>query len=145
MRFSTRTRYGLRFLICLASSPQGQLVQLKDLAAKENISAGYLEQIIRSLKPLGILKSVRGATGGYKLAKEPQEIILEDVFTHLEGDISPVSCIIKNKESCERFEHCTARQFWEDLDKHLRSFLKDITLNDYLQKYGVGESCDILK
>ncbi len=141
MRFSTRTRYGLRFLTYLASCPQGQLVQLKNLAVKEGISAGYLEQIIRSLKPLGILQSVRGACGGYKLAKEPKDITLEDVFVHLEGEIAPVNCIAKSKDLCERFECCAARKFWEDLDTHMREFLKGVTLEGFLQKYGVHEDC----
>ncbi len=140
MRFSTRTRYGLRFLVYLASCPQGELVQLKDLANKENISAGYLEQIVRSLKPLGILESVRGAAGGYKLALNPRDVTLEDIFTHLEGDISPVACI-KTKEVCARFEHCSTRSFWEDLDKHMRSFLKNMSLYDYMLNYGLGEKC----
>ncbi len=141
MKFSTRTRYGLRFLVYLASCPQGQLVQLKDLAINENISAGYLEQIVRSLKPLGILESVRGAAGGYKLAHHPKDITLEDIFTHLEGDISPVACILETNEPCSRIEYCSTRRFWEDLNTHVRSFLRTMTLDDYIVKYGIGEKC----
>ncbi len=141
MRFSTRTRYGLRFLVYLASYPQGELVQLKNLALQEDISAGYLEQIIRSLKPLKILKSVRGASGGYRLAKDPKNITLEDIFMHLEGEIAPVSCILKKKDVCERYDCCSTRAFWEDLDGHLRSFLREMTLEDYVQKYGTQDVC----
>ncbi len=143
MKFSTRTRYGLRFLVHLASCPPGQLIQLKELAREENISAGYLEQIVRSLKPLGIMESVRGAAGGYALAQSPKDITLEDIFTHLEGDISPVSCIGNSNQSCTRFEVCTTRCFWEDLDVHIRSFLRTMTLHDFMVNYGIGEKCSI--
>ena len=76
MKFATRTRYGLRFLIRLASSPTDKLVQLGELAREENISPGYLEQIVRALRPLGILRSVRGAAGGYSLACKPEAVNL---------------------------------------------------------------------
>ncbi len=141
MRFSTRTRYGLRFLVYLAASPAGQLIQLKELARAEEISAGYLEQIVRSLKPLGIMDSVRGAAGGYVLAKDPKDITLEDIFTHLEGDISPVACVNNKTQACSRAQMCTARNFWQDMDAHLRKFLKSMTLQDYMLNYGIGEKC----
>ena len=63
MRFSTRTRYGLRFLLRLAAQPKDSLLQLGQVAREENISSGYLEQIVRALKPLGILRAVRGSGG----------------------------------------------------------------------------------
>ncbi len=138
MKFSTRTRYGLRFLVHLASCPQGQLVQLGELAKEEGISAGYLEQIVRHLKPLGIMNSVRGAAGGYTLACTPQDINMEQVFLHLEGDISPVNCL-NNKEQCARENFCTTRAFWDTLDQHFRDFLKNMTLQDVIDKYGTCE------
>ena len=80
MRFSTRSRYGLRFLLRLAAQPKGQLLQLGQVARDENISPGYLEQIVRALKPLGILRAARGSGGGYALAKSPSKNNMEDVF-----------------------------------------------------------------
>ena len=69
MRYSTRTRYGLRFLINLAGRPAGACVQLAEIAREEGVSVKYLEQIVRVLRPAGILRSARGAKGGYALAK----------------------------------------------------------------------------
>lgn len=71
MRYSTRTRYGLRFLINLAGRPAGSCVQLAEIAREEGVSVKYLEQIVRVLRPAGILRSARGAKGGYALAKSP--------------------------------------------------------------------------
>ena len=105
MRFSTRTRYGLRFC-CGWRQPKDSLLQLGQVAREENISSGYLEQIVRALKPLGILRAVRGSGGGYALAKDPSEINMEDVFLHLEGEIAPVRCLTKGR-CCQREQQCS--------------------------------------
>lgn len=101
MRYSTRTRYGLRFLINLAGRPAGSCVQLAEIAREEGVSVKYLEQIVRVLRPAGILRSARGAKGGYALAKSPDVICMDEVFEHLEGHISPVECLYGTK-NCER-------------------------------------------
>ena len=130
MRFSTRTRYGLRFLIRLAST-QDLRLQLGVAAKEEKISSGYLEQIVRALRPLKILKAVRGVGGGYQLCKSPADIRLDDVIQALEGGISPVSCLTS---SCPRQDICTTREFWEDMDRHLRGYLHSKTLQDLVKK-----------
>lgn len=129
MKFSTRTRYGLRFLIRLAASPGEQLLQLGELARDEGISPGYLEQIVRALKPLGILRSVRGAAGGYALACPADQINMEQIFQHLEGEIAPVSCLTGSRP-CAREQVCSTRHFWEALDTHIRIFLRGMTLQE---------------
>ena len=129
MRFSTRTRYGLRFLIRLAST-QDLRLQLGVVAKEEKISSGYLEQIVRALRPLKILKAVRGVGGGYQLCKSPADIRLDDVIQALEGGISPVSCLTSY---CPRQDICTTREFWEDMDRHLRGYLHSKTLQDLVK------------
>ena len=130
MRFSTRTRYGLRFLIRLAST-QDLRLQLGVVAKEEKISSGYLEQIVRALRPLKILKAVRGVGGGYQLCKSPADIRLDDVIQALAGGISPVSCLTSY---CPRQDICTTREFWEDMDRHLRGYLHSKTLQDLVKK-----------
>lgn len=130
MRFSTRTRYGLRFLIRLAST-QDLRLQLGVVAKEEKISSGYLEQIVRALRPLKILKAVRGVGGGYQLCKSPADIRLDDVIQALERGISPVSCLTSY---CPRQDICTTREFWEDMDRHLRGYLHSKTLQDLVKK-----------
>ena len=128
MRYSTRTRYGLRFLINLAGRPAGSCVQLAEIAREEGVSVKYLEQIVRVLRPAGILRSARGAKGGYALAKSPDE-----VFEHLEGHISPVECLYGTK-NCEREGACPTRCFWRELDEHMRMFLKGMTLARFVER-----------
>lgn len=127
MHFSTRTRYGLRFLLCLAELPPGERIQLSQVGEKENISSGYLQQIARALRPLNILTAVRGADGGYGLNRPPEDINLEDVIVHLEGEISPVRCLTDN---CPRKDMCKTVSFWQQFDDHMRSFLRSKTLRD---------------
>ena len=131
MRFSTRTRYGLRFLLQLAALPKDGRLQLSQVAKTEQISSGYLEQIVRALRPLGILRGVRGSGGGYQLSRAPAEINLEDVFQNLEGELGPVRCL---HDKCTRSGTCTTRTFWENLDKHIRRYLRSITLQDLLER-----------
>ncbi|MDO4839328.1 MAG: Rrf2 family transcriptional regulator [Desulfovibrionaceae bacterium] len=128
MAFSTRTRYGLRFLLCLASLPEGERLQLNEIGKKENISSGYLQQIARALRPLNIMTAVRGTNGGYALNRRPEEINLEEVISYLEGDLSPVRCL--TEERCPRKANCTTFSFWKEYDDHIRSFLRSKTLKD---------------
>ncbi len=127
MLFSTRTRYGLRFLICLAKLPQGSIMRLCEVGEQEGISSGYLQQIARALRPLNILKAVCGAGGGYGLNVPADKINLEDGITHLEGGISPVHCLV---DDCPRKPSCSTISFWEDFDAHVRSYLRSRTLQD---------------
>ena len=127
MHFSTRTRYGLRFLLWLAELPKGERIQLSQVGERENISPGYLQQIARALRPLNILTAVRGAGGGYALNRAPDKINLEEVIVHLEGEISPVRCLTDN---CPRMNMCSTVAFWQQFDNHMRSFLRSKTLKD---------------
>lgn len=127
MHFSTRTRYGLRFLLCLAQLPQGERLQLSQIGEQEGISSGYLQQIARALRPMDILTAVRGAGGGYALNKPAEEINLEEVIRHLEGDISPVRCLSLD---CQRKNMCSTISFWKEFDDHMRVFLRSRTLKD---------------
>ncbi len=132
MRYSTRTRYGLRFIINLARREREVYVQLADIAHDEGISVKYLEQIVRALRPSGILRTARGAKGGYALAKAPHEITLDQLFLHLEGALAPIPCLEK-EGLCPRQGQCSSRGLWEALDKHMRDFLRNVTLEQLLE------------
>lgn len=127
----------MRFLVRLAGLPEGQLLRLATAAKEDDISAGYLEQIVRSLKPMGILKAVRGNGGGYCLAKDMDKINMEDVFSHLEGEIAPVECVSAKK--CEHENECGVRYFWQDMDTHTRQFLRQRSLGDVFRQCSAGK------
>ncbi len=130
MAFSTRTRYGLRLLLCLAKLPAGKHLQLNEIGRTEHISSGYLQQIARALRPMHIISAVRGSNGGYALNRPASEINMEEVFSYLEGNLSPVRCL--NDEPCARMDRCSTVNFWKEFDSHVRSFLRSKSLQDIL-------------
>lgn len=127
MRYSTRTRYGLRLLVNLASRPEGACVRLSEIAREEGISVKYLEQIVRALRPSGLLHSSRGARGGYALARPASEIFMDEVIACLEGHVSPMECL-HPETACSRREVCSTRDFWLEMDREIRNFLSGVPL-----------------
>ncbi len=109
-------------------------ILLKDIAKRQEISEGYLEQIVPSLKTAGLINSIRGAHGGYMLADEPSRISMIDVVTALEGALSLVECV-KTPESCSRADFCVTRELWKEMSNKMMDPLKSKTLEDLVRKH----------
>ncbi|MDO5154799.1 MAG: Rrf2 family transcriptional regulator [Eubacteriales bacterium] len=133
MKISTKGRYALRLMLDLAKHNTGELVRMKDIAQRENISEKYLEQIVTSLKKAGYVKSLRGAQGGYRLAKEPQEYTVGMILRLTEGDMAPVACLEGDTVDCERASVCTSLRLWTMLDDAIKSVIDHVTLQDMLE------------
>jgi Rrf2 family protein len=130
MKISTKGRYGLRALVDLCLHHQSNKpVLLRDVATRQKISRRYLERLFTSLKAVGILRSVRGASGGYILAKDPNEITAYDVLKALEGPITAVDCV-ENKEKCPMSSRCVTHRLWGDITKDITGRLKNLSLGD---------------
>lgn len=134
MRISTRTRYGTRLMLNLGLHYGKGPVLLKDIAKEEDISEKYLSQIIIPLKSAGLVRSIRGAHGGYMLAKEPSQITLKEIVGILEGDLSFVECV-KNPSVCNRTTLCTTRKIWNHLEEKIQEVLNRIKLSDLIQMH----------
>ena len=132
MKISTKGRYALRLLVDLAQHDDSGFVTLKDIAARQNISKKYLEQIVPVLNKANIVQSNRGFQGGYKLFKKPQEISVYDVLVATEGNLSCVTCLDANINTCPRKEDCATLFVWEGLNQVIEDYLKKITLQDIL-------------
>ena len=109
MKLSTKGRYGLRALIDLAQYGEQEAVSIQSISARQQISDSYLEQLVRKLKKAGLVTSVRGAQGGYRLARPAEEISVGDVLRALEGSIEAVSCQEGENPSCVGKDLCVAR------------------------------------
>ena len=133
MKLSTRTRYGIRAVLALAESYGKEPVQLKHIAAQQQISVKYLEQLMTMLKSAGIVSSVRGSKGGYILARPPNKITLSDCFNSLEGAVITVECV-KNGNYCSRADNCAAREVWAEIDTAVRTILQSTTLKDVVSR-----------
>ncbi len=129
MKLSTRTRYGMRALVDLALNSTGEPVQLKEIASRQQISLAYLEHLIIPLIAAGFIKSIRGARGGIKLAKQPQQIKLNEVMMVLEGPLAPVDCL-RDSKSCPRSGLCATQDIWDEMGKAMERVLESTTLQD---------------
>ena len=132
MKLSTRSRYGVRMMADLAENFGKKSVFLKDIAKREEISEKYLSIIIIPLRGAGLIQSMRGAHGGYTLAKRPEEITIKDIFDALEGKICLVECIDNPKE-CPRVGICPTRDIWSVLGEKIRETLSSVTLADLVK------------
>ena len=102
MRISTKGRYALRLMLDLAVHDTGENIALKTIAKRQDISGKYLEQIIGVLTKAGFVKSVRGSSGGYRLARSPKEYTIGDILRLTEGSLAPVACVEEGVENCPK-------------------------------------------
>ena len=129
MKLSTRCRYGTRAMVEIARNYGNGPTKRKDIAKSQDISEGYLENILSSLKEQNFLTTVRGADGGFVLEKSPSQIKLVEIVTALEGSICPVECIEK-PEVCDKVGRCVTRKAWQKLYDAQITALSEITLQD---------------
>lgn len=132
MKLSTRARYGLRAMLELALNyEQKEPTPLLQIAEKQLISVGYLEQMMTVLRKGGLVHSVRGAHGGYLLSREPASITAGEIVRCLEGQLGPTGCVsVEDQESCIKSEYCVTRQLWERVREAITSVLDSTTLAD---------------
>lgn len=131
MKLSTRSRYGLRLMLALARNYGNGNTFLKDIAREEDMSEKYLSLIIIPLKGVGLVNSVRGASGGYTLAREPSQITLKDIVEVLEGDCL-VDCL-KDPKACSKVSTCASRDVWAMLGGKISETLSSITLQQLVE------------
>lgn len=140
MRISTKGRYALRMMLDLALHNTGTPVRIKEIAARQDISDKYLEQIISVLNKAGYVRSVRGPQGGYLLTKPVEEYTVGMILRLTEGSLSPVECLDSELGSCERSADCVALLVYRKMDEAVNNVIDNITLADLvgwkLQKDG---------
>jgi len=117
----------VRAMLELALNSGKGPVPLRDLASRQEISAKYLEQLLIPLKGAGLVKSVRGARGGYMLARDPEHISLYDIVRSLEGPLAPVECV-QDPQFCDRVGGCTVHLVWGEMGAMLVDFLSNMSL-----------------
>jgi Rrf2 family protein len=132
MKISTRGRYGLRVLLELAGRQNQGPIQLKEVARMQQLSLNYIEHLIGPLVAAGMLKTIRGVSGGVMLAKKPEDIRISDVIFLYEGSNAPVECV-DNPQSCNRSNTCVTRDLWCELKTAADNVLGAKTINDLLK------------
>ncbi len=133
MKISTKGRYALRMMVDLAMNSTDDLVSIKELATRQGISEKYMEQIIAALKKAGYVKSLRGAQGGYRLAREPKEYTVGMILRSIEGDMAPVSCLEDSNNPCDMLDNCTTIRLWRMLDDAVKGVIDKVTIQDMVE------------
>ena len=134
MRVSTKGRYALRMMVDLAEHQHQGYISLKEIAERQDVSKKYLEQIIPMFNKAGVLKTNRGAQGGYMLAKSPEKYTVGDILRLAEGSLSPVPCVDQSPNECERSNDCPTLYVWQGLAAVIHEYLDGITLQDILDR-----------
>ncbi|MEG1505694.1 MAG: Rrf2 family transcriptional regulator [Lachnospiraceae bacterium] len=130
MKLSTKGRYGLRALIDLAQYSETEPVSIGSIAARQGISERYLEQLMAMLKKEGLITSIRGAGGGYVLAKEAKDISVGDVLRALEGSLEPVDCAaFHTDEGCDASDICVTKYVWHKINESINQAVDAIKLD----------------
>jgi Rrf2 family protein len=133
MKISTRGRYALRLMLDIALTGGRGPVSLRDVAQRQDISDKYLEQIITPLGRAGLVRSVRGAGGGYLLTRKPEEYTVGEILRVLEGSLAPVGCA-EDKSCCGRAAQCVTQEVWEQIAAAVAGVVDHITLADLMAR-----------
>ena len=132
MKISTKGRYALRLMTDIAAHDGEGYVSLKDVAARQGISMKYSEQIAGLLAKAGMLRSGRGAQGGYRLAKRPEDYTVGSILRLTEGNLAPVACLEGPENVCQRCGKCSTLGFWAGLYAVVNDYIDRYTLADLL-------------
>ena len=136
MKLSTKTRYGLRALVDLASYGENEQVALAKISTRQELSVSYMEQVFVTLRKVNIIKSTKGAQGGYSLARSSEEITVGEVIRALEGQILIVE-ESKNKASesliAHNMEKCLQKEVWTPINESINEVIDNITLAELVQ------------
>ena len=129
MRLSTKAQYAVRAMVSLNLYAEGAPVSMKDIAAREEISLSYLEQLFVKLRRGKIVRSVRGPGGGYVLARPAESIRVDQIIDSVEETLVPVSCMDQTGR-CVCSDQCVTHSVWQGLGDRIRDFLASITLDE---------------
>lgn len=129
---STKGRYSIRILLDLAIHRNGEYIPMKDVAERQGISLKYIERILPVLKENGLIDSVHGKGGGYKLTREPDQYTLWEILRLTEGDLAPVACLKDGAPSCDKAAECRTLPVWKNYYKMTVNYFSGITLADLM-------------
>ena len=141
MMISTKGRYALRIMVDLALHDGEEPVSVREIAQRQDISGKYMEQIISVLTRAGLLRSVRGAQGGYHLAHSPQEITVGMILRATEGDLAPAECVVQGAESCGRSGGCPSRTVFTKVYNAINGVIDSMTLLELMPEGGMEAMC----
>jgi Rrf2 family iron-sulfur cluster assembly transcriptional regulator len=135
VKLSTKGRYGLRAMIDLARYSEEDPVSINSIAARQGISERYLEQLMGLLRKAGLVRSIRGASGGYVLTRSSGEISVGDVLRALEGSLEPVKCAaFYSEEGCMAADGCVTKYVWQKINDSINETVDKMMLDELVRE-----------
>lgn len=134
MKISTKGRYGIKAMLQLALVYEKELISVRTISKKQNISELYLEQIFSVLRKAQLVKSIRGAKGGYSLTRPPKDITIKNIMDALEGPINISDCI-KEDANCDNLDRCATRVLWVKIRDSIDEIFSSVTLQDIINEH----------
>lgn len=141
MKLSTKGKYGVKAMMDLAIHYGTEPISIKSISKRQGISEYYLEQLFAPLRKAKLIKSVRGAQGGYILNKEPRDITVLDIMNILEGPVDISDCI--DKDVCDHMDICATRTLWKKIKDSIDNVMASVTLQDMLEDYLASQGSPI--
>ena len=139
MLISTRGRYALRVLIDMAEHQNGSFIPMKEVAARQDISQKYLEQIMPLLTREGLVEGLHGKGGGYRLTRDPDQYRVGDILRLTEGDLAPVACLGCRAAPCEKAAECRTLEMWRGFYEMTNRYFDGITISDLMRTESVSD------
>ena len=131
MKLNTKGRYAVMAMADLASNGDITAISLTEISSRQNISLAYLEQIFIKLKNKKLVRSSRGATGGYFLEKPASEIKLSHIISAVDEEVKMLNCKKSSKKGCNnKSTKCITHNLWDELDQHIHGFFEKVKLQD---------------
>ena len=143
MLVSAKGRYALRVMAELAAHDSAEYIPLKDMSDRQGISRKFLESIMTSLAKSGLVDSVSGKNGGYRLCRPPEKYNVGEILEAVEGTLEPAACTGEDEKKCVRTDMCCTFRFWKQLSEHINSFLFSYTLDELIN--GTDCKTEIIK
>ena len=135
MKLTTKGRYAVMAMADLALFKDKGPTSLTDISLRQNISLAYLEQIFIKLKNKNLVKSVRGAKGGYVLESLPEEIKISNIISAVDEEVKMLNCKKESKKGCNnKSSKCITHNLWDQLDQHINNFFEKVKLQDLVTK-----------
>ena len=135
MKLTTKGRYAVMAMADLATNANGSAISLTEISYRQNISLAYLEQIFIKLKSKKLVKSTRGANGGYRLERPASEIKLSYIISAVDEEVKMLNCKKNSKKGCNnKSTKCITHNLWDQLDQHINNFFEKVKLQDLIKK-----------
>ena len=135
MKLTTKGRYAVMAMADLATNANGSAISLTEISSRQNISLAYLEQIFIKLKSKKLVKSTRGANGGYRLERPASEIKLSYIISAVDEEVKMLNCKKNSKKGCNnKSTKCITHNLWDELDQHIHDFFEKVKLQDLVKQ-----------